>query len=220
MSATASDTPTVRGASVTVAPHLAVHGFDGLADLREALDADLDPFRWRRATLETMTLREALLRRWWSPAVFFPYAIRRRNISVRLNKRVLGEIDQREIEVRATVLDWDRPKIDDKKSKWENDQEFEESAAKLIEAADKLGPLKHWSTLYQTRHGLRLIYEFLKPVTPMEADQITEGAIDQFATQSWEFDRACVPWNHAFKLPRVLHEGDPAPANPIIKFND
>lgn len=150
--------------------------------------------------LDRMTLEEALETHFESPALFCSYYVdgeeklpRLANADERLIKSKGGQIF-----ISCLAIDYDRPKVDGKKSPWNDAEEPWDLLAKLSDTKEL------WPTVfYTTKHGARLIYVLKRAITPHEAGLAYAKLLERLLELGIEGDENTKDWTRLFALPFI-----------------
>jgi hypothetical protein len=148
--------------------------------------------------LERPTLGEALETHYETPALFCSYYIEGEEKLPRLAKKDERLIQSKggQVFVSLLAVDYDRPKVDGKKSPWENSEEPWELLARLAETPEL------WPTVYySTKNGARLIYVLTRSITTHEAGQAYVKLLDRLRAVGIEGDDNTKDWTRFFVLP-------------------
>jgi len=148
--------------------------------------------------LERPTLGEALETHYASPTLFCGYYIEGEEKLPRMAKKDERLIQSKGAEVYISLLavDYDRPKVDNKKHPWENEQEPWDLLAKLADTEEL------WPTVfYSTKNGARLIYVLTRSLTTHEAGKAYLKLLDRLRELGIEGDDNTKDWTRFFVLP-------------------
>ncbi len=150
--------------------------------------------------LDRMTLAEALKTRFESPALFCSYYVDGEEKLPRLAKQDERFIQSKggQVFISCLSVDYDRPKVDGKKSPWDNEQGPWDLLAKLGDT-DELWP----TVFYSTKHGARLIYVLKRAITPHEAGLAYAKLLERLRELGIEGDENTKDWTRLFVLPFV-----------------
>jgi hypothetical protein len=143
-------------------------------------------------------LLEALERQWDGPWHFSTYYLHGAERWNRLRKEHSGHQEfVGRLFTRLLVMDYDRPKVSEKKNPW-NSQDEVDDALLLLETAG-LWP----AVSYVTRHGLRLIYLLDEPVPVTESEHLYRILLARLAEAGLESDDSTSDWTRFFALPYI-----------------
>ena len=148
--------------------------------------------------LERPTLAEALETHYETPALFCGYYVEGEAKLPRMAKKDERLIQSKggQVFVSCLAVDYDRPKVDGKKSPWENSEEPWELLVKLAETPEL------WPTVFHsTKHGARLIYVLTRSLTTHEAGQAYLKLLDRLRELDIEGDDNTKDWTRFFVLP-------------------
>ena len=143
-------------------------------------------------------LLEALEHRFEVPAHFATYFVHGEKSWHRLRKVHSGDQQHAgRLFTSMLVIDYDRPKINEKKDPWGSQEEIDELLI-LLEEAD-LWP----AVSYVTRHGMRFIYVLSEPVPVTESEHLYRILLSRLASIGIESDDQTKDWTHVFALPFI-----------------
>lgn len=156
--------------------------------------------------LEVLPLTEAIERGWENEAGFVTYITVEEETWPRLAKPMLKPIRQAggTVLVTCLVLDYDRHAEDGAKLPWQDDGTEAWEVMVQVEQADL--PWPRW--FYTTKHGLRLVYELAKPMSPEDSERAYQALLDLFEERGIPMDRATGDWTRLFFLPYIEKDGE------------
>lgn len=185
-----------------------VPGLKRLADLQ---NEEILPLAASVNVTDGIDLEEALHREWDTDAHFVMYAAddgEGNELYARINKGAfVPQLEQTggRVVVRVLVFDHDLPRnADGEKQEW-SAESLDEFLGSLSEALGTSNLEPTW--WYTTLHGSRFVYVLTEPVSPLDAEAMMLGIMDEFRKVGIELDDACKDWTRMFRLPHVEREG-------------
>ena len=203
-----------KGASswplVGIVPELTVPGWKGLGK--------------PRTTLEFVPLDEALQRRnIGSDCCLVSYFVPGQKRAPRLNKGSEKFVRGKGADVLTgcMVMDYDLPKGDDGQKQELTRALFDEFLKKALDAAKEIPELNHPHVLYQTRHGVRMIWVYDEPVPVEQGEAFAKDFHQRCLSVGLEFDEAALDWTRLSRLPYAPEGLDPdlelTPEAPLLR---
>lgn len=156
--------------------------------------------------MASASLRQVLTEQFTTAALFCTYYVEGEDRWPRLRKRGtdLAWVRDRggQVFTGCLVFDYDRPKVDGRKSPWESREAPAEVLLQLLEA--DLQP----TAFYSTKHGARMIYVLDRPLPVEQGEQAYHVMLRLLQQAGVHSDENTADWTRFFVAPYVTKEDE------------